>query len=55
MGHPFGPTGLGQIAEITCQLRGEAGARQQKGARLGLAHVVGVGEVCVVHILSRDG
>src|SRR5262249_16156424 len=29
MGHPIGPTGAGQIAEITRQLRHEAGARQQ--------------------------
>ena len=28
MGHPIGPTGAGQIAEITRQLRGEAGVRQ---------------------------
>ena len=55
MGHPFGPTGLGQITEIAYQLRGEAGDRQQEGARLGLAHMVGVGEVCFVHILSREG
>ncbi len=39
MGHPFGPTGLGQIAEIAHQLRGEAGERQHPGARLGLAHM----------------
>ena len=25
MGHPIGPTGVGQIAEVTRQLRGEAG------------------------------
>ncbi len=54
MGHPFGPTGIGQIVEIARQLRGEAGDRQHQGARLGLAHMVGVGEVCVVHILSRE-
>lgn len=54
MGHPFGPTGLGQIAEIAHQLRGEAGERQHPGARLGLAHMVGVGEVCLVHILSKQ-
>lgn len=54
MGHPIGPTGVGQIAEITRQLRGEAGERQQPNARVGLAHMVGVGAVCVVHILRRD-
>jgi acetyl-CoA acetyltransferase len=54
MGHPIGPTGIGQIGEITRQLRGEAGARQHKGARIGLAHMVGVGAVCYAHILKRD-
>ncbi|MBV8684347.1 MAG: thiolase family protein [Caulobacteraceae bacterium] len=54
MGHPIGPTGVGQIGEITRQLRGEAGPRQQPGARHGLAHMVGVGAVCYVHLLSRD-
>lgn len=54
MGHPIGPTGTGQVAEITRQLRGEAGVRQQPGARTGLAHMVGVGAVCVVHVLQRD-
>jgi len=53
MGHPIGPTGAGQIVEITRQLRGEAGLRQQPQARLGLAHMVGVGAVCVVHVLGR--
>jgi len=52
MGHPIGPTGVGQIGEITRQLRGEAGVRQQTGARSGLAHMVGVGAVCYVHILQ---
>jgi len=54
MGHPIGPTGIGQIGEITMQIRGEAGERQHKGARTGLAHMVGVGAVCYVHTLQAD-
>ena len=54
MGHPIGPTGVGQICELTTQLRGEGGARQHPGARLGLAHMVGVGSVCLVHVLVRE-
>jgi acetyl-CoA acetyltransferase len=53
MGHPIGPTGVGQIAEVTRQLRHEAGPRQHPNARVGLAHMVGVGPVCLVHILRR--
>ena len=53
MGHPIGPTGVGQIGEITMQLRGEAGPRQHKGAKVGLAHMVGLGAVCYVHVLQR--
>ena len=53
MGHPIGPTGVGQIGEITRQLRGEAGPRQHPGARTALAHMVGVGAVCYVHVLQR--
>jgi len=54
MGHPIGPTGIGQIGEITLQLRGAAGARQHPHAKVGLAHMVGVGAVCYVHTLQRD-
>ena len=53
MGHPLGPTGVGQIAEIALQLRGEAGVRQQPDARHGLAHMVGIGSVSYVHVLSK--
>jgi acetyl-CoA acetyltransferase len=53
MGHPIGPTGVGQIAEIVRQLRGEAGTRQHPGAKVGLAHMVGVGAVCYVHVLEK--
>jgi acetyl-CoA acyltransferase len=36
-GHPVGATGLIQLHELVTQLRGEAGARQVSGARLGIA------------------
>lgn len=35
-GHPIGASGLAMVHEIVTQLRGEAGARQVEGARLGL-------------------
>lgn len=53
MGHPIGPTGVGQIGEITMQLRGEAGIRQHKGAKVGLAHMVGTGPVGYAHVLQK--
>jgi hypothetical protein len=34
------------------QLRGEDGARQHRNASVGLAHMVGIGAVCYVHILQ---
>jgi acetyl-CoA acyltransferase len=52
-GHPLGATGIANIYEIATHLRGEAGERQVKGARLGLTHVVGLGSACAVHILER--
>ena len=54
MGHPLGPTGLGQICEITRQLRGEAEGRQHPNARTAMAHMLGAGAVCVVHILRNE-
>ncbi|MFC5800173.1 thiolase C-terminal domain-containing protein [Streptomyces formicae] len=52
-GHPLGATGLAQAAEITWQLRGEAGARQVPGARTGLAHNIGLGGAAVVTVLRK--
>lgn len=47
-GHPLGATGLAQCAELTWQLRGEAGKRQVQGAKLALQHNIGLGGAVVV-------
>lgn len=52
-GEPLGASALGQVVEITQQLRGSAGARQVEGARVGLAHTVGRGANAAVVILQR--
>jgi acetyl-CoA acetyltransferase len=52
-GHPLGATGIANLYEITTHLRGEAGARQVEGARVGLAHVIGLGSACGIHILDK--
>lgn len=52
-GHPLGATGIANIYEISTHLRGEAGARQVDGARIGMTHVVGAGSACAVHILEK--
>jgi acetyl-CoA acyltransferase len=49
-GHPLGATGLAQCSELTWQLRGEAGARQLEGAKVGLQHNIGLGGAAVVTI-----
>jgi acetyl-CoA C-acetyltransferase len=52
-GHPVGATGAAQLVEILAQLRGEAGKRQIKGARVGLAaNMGGSGGSATVHILE---
>lgn len=52
-GEPLGASALGQVVEITRQLRGTAGARQVPGARVGLAHTVGRGANAAVVVLQR--
>lgn len=54
-GHPLGATGLGQCAELTWQLRGQAGLRQVEGARVALQHNLGLGGACVVTLYERVG
>jgi acetyl-CoA acetyltransferase len=57
-GHPVGATGLGQVAELVWQLRGEAGARQVRRPMMALAQnsggwMSGESAACNVHILER--
>jgi acetyl-CoA acetyltransferase len=52
-GHPLGATGIANIYEISTHLRGEAGARQVEGARIGLTHVIGLGSACAIHVLEK--
>lgn len=49
-GHPLGATGLAQCYELTQQLRGAAQERQVDGAKVALAHNVGLGGACVVTV-----
>ncbi|MEU0856974.1 thiolase C-terminal domain-containing protein [Streptomyces griseofuscus] len=51
-GHPLGATGLAQTAELVWQLRGAAARRQVEGARVGLAHNIGLGGAAVVTVLK---
>ena len=51
-GHPISATGIANVWEVCHHLRGEAGDRQIEGARTGLAHVIGLGSACGVHILQ---
>ncbi len=54
MGHPLGPTGLGHIAEILWQMRRAAGPRQvAHDVNIALAHMVGAGGVCIIHIFRK--
>lgn len=57
-GHPVGCTGLAQVYELAVQLRGRAGDRQVRGARIGMhingGGVIGVEEAALgVHILQK--
>ncbi|MFI7195167.1 thiolase family protein [Nocardia nova] len=51
-GHPIGATGIANLYEVATHLRGEAGARQIEGAKVGLTHVIGLASACAVHILE---
>jgi acetyl-CoA acetyltransferase len=52
-GEPLGASALGQVVELTRQLRGQSGDRQVDGARVALGHTVGRGANASVVILTR--
>ncbi len=54
-GHPISATGIANIWEVAQHVRGECGDRQIEGATVGLAHVIGLGSACGVHILEKSG
>jgi acetyl-CoA acyltransferase len=54
-GHPIGATGVANVFEVATHLRGEAGDRQIKGAKVGLAHVIGLGSACGIHVMEKSG
>jgi acetyl-CoA acetyltransferase len=51
-GHPLGATGVANIYEVVTHLRGRAGERQVPNAKVGLAHVIGLGSACTINLLS---
>jgi acetyl-CoA acetyltransferase len=53
-GHPIAATGIANIWEICQHVRGEGGPRQIEGAKVGLAHVIGLGSACGIHILEKS-
>ena len=53
-GHPLGATGLAQCFELNQQLRGEAGPRQVKNAKVALQHNLGLGGAAVVTMYRKD-
>src|SRR3984957_12616500 len=52
-GHPIAATGIANVWEVCHPLRGEAGARQIEGAKVGMTHVIGLGSACGIHILEK--
>jgi acetyl-CoA acetyltransferase len=58
-GHPVGATGVAQVCEAIWQLRGQAGGRQVKNAKVALTHCTGGGisgldhGACSIHIFTK--
>lgn len=54
-GHPVGATGMYQVVEVVQQLRGECGATQVDGAKIGMAqNIGGSGATILTHIFKAE-
>jgi acetyl-CoA C-acetyltransferase len=54
-GHPVGATGIYQVVEVVQQLRGECGATQVDGARIGMTqNIGGSGATIITHIFKAE-
>jgi acetyl-CoA acyltransferase len=53
-GHPLGATGVANICEVVWHLTEDnrAKERQVPNAKVGMAHVIGLGSACTIHILT---
>jgi len=53
-GHPLGATGVANICEVAWHLTGDERCkeRQVPNAKAGMAHVIGLGSACTIHILT---
>ena len=53
-GHPLGATGVANICEVVWHLTQDDRAkdRQVPNAKVGQAHVIGLGSACTIHVLT---
>jgi acetyl-CoA acyltransferase len=53
-GHPLGATGVANICEVVWHLTQDERAkeRQVPNAKVGVAHVIGLGSACTIHVLT---
>ena len=53
-GHPLGATGVANICEVVWHLTGDDRVKERlvPNAKAGLAHVIGLGSACTIHILT---
>lgn len=54
-GHPVSTAGIADAWEVARHVRGEGRRRRIEGAKVGHAHVIGLGSACGVPILEKSG